>query len=124
MFTNKLTQVDILSTLPIPPVGTMWKIWVGKSYINKKSIGYWSAPEEYPFVLGLLKNDNSPTDGILGKKGILRLTKRSVKTTAMDTLRTVVARYPTYSIIQPENSKLNKKSHLLGYYADKNELTR
>jgi hypothetical protein len=123
MFTNKLTQDDILEMLPIPPVGTAWKIWVGRRYINKKEIDYNGNQETYPFVLGLITNDNNGDDTLLARKGMARLTKRTIKLTAIANLKSALDAYPVYSNVQTEHSKVNKNSHLMGYYASKNELT-
>lgn len=120
---KKLTQKDILNMLPIPPVGTMWKIWVGKKFVAQQYIEL-TDHETYPFVLGLLKDNDSKKDEILLRGSVRDLTEKYVRPRALEILSVLVKKNPEYSLVQSTDSDITDNLHLIGYYtANKSELS-
>jgi hypothetical protein len=121
---KKLTQKDVLNMLPIPPVGTMWKIWVGKKFVAHQFIEF-TDHETYPFVLGLLKDDDSKKDEVLFRGSVRDLTEEYVRQRALEILSVLVKKNPEYSLVQSTDSDIVDKLHLIGYYAaNRSDLTR
>lgn len=120
MFNRKsLTPQDVLQFLPIPPQYTMWKIWAGRKYTGH--ISSRSTPEEHPFVIGLLQENDYTHDVVLMQLGVNRITKSTVKNAARLVLESFYFRFPSAIPTQELTGKLADGLSLTGYYVAEKE---
>jgi hypothetical protein len=113
---SDLTPEDVLNMLPIPPVGTICKIRLGKYYVHNDLIDK-SNNETSPFILEILKDKTKGDDEPLALIGLRNFNEKFVRTAALKLIAHILKADYGYSMIHPADSIVFQHANLIGYYA-------